>query len=94
MDFRKIKARYGQDLCLMGNIDPSLLTEQNNQSDIEKRYERLRWAVSDLIVASVVDGGFIFGTCCGLNGGMLPELVQFMYQLVSDLDPAVYVMPP
>ena len=93
MDFRKIKERYGQDLCLMGNIDPSLLTEQGNQSDIEKRYERLRWAVTDLIAATGGDGGFIFGTCSGLHGGMLPELVQFMYQLVSELDPAVQVMP-
>ena len=78
----------------MGNIDPSLLTEQNNRSDVEKRYERLRCAVSDLIAANGEDGGFIFGTCCGLHGGMLPELVQFMYQLVSDLDPAVHMMPP
>ena len=94
MDFRKIKERYGKDLCLMGNIDPSLLTEQGNQSDIEKRYERLRWAVTDLIAATGGDGGFIFGTCCGLHGGMQPELVQFMYQLLSELDPAVHVMPP
>jgi uroporphyrinogen decarboxylase len=94
MDIKEIINQYGQDLCLMGNIDPSLLTEQGNLNNIEKRCERLRWAITDLFAATHGAGGFIFGTCSGLHEGILPELVQFMYQLASELDPAAHLITP
>jgi uroporphyrinogen decarboxylase len=90
MDIKEIKNRYGQDLCLMGNIDPSLLTGEGSPNNIEKQCERLRLAVTDLFAATEGAGGFIFGTCSGLHEGMVPELVQYMYQLASELDPIVH----
>ncbi len=88
MDIQEIKARYGQALCLMGNIDPSLLSEEGRQRNTETRYARLRRAVFDLMASAGGDGGFIFGTCSGLHAGMSPELVQYMYHLASEPDTA------
>lgn len=86
MDIQEIKEKYGKDLCLMGNMDPSLLTEQGNRTDTETRYYRLRKAVFDLMSSAGCNGGFIFGTCSGLHAGMSPELVHYMYNLASELD--------
>jgi uroporphyrinogen decarboxylase len=94
MDLPKIKARYGQALCLMGNIDPALLSEQGRQVEAEPRYARLRRAVLDVTAAAGGDGGFIFGTCSGLHAGMSPELVQYMYALSAEPDTAVPAMSP
>jgi len=87
MDIKEIKERYGKELCLMGNIDPSLLSEQGNQGATETQYDRLRRAVFGLMASAAGgDGGFIFGTCSGLHAGMSPELVHYMYHLASELN--------
>lgn len=87
MDLCAIKKTYGKDLCLMGNIDPALLSKPIDQIDSGKNYDRLRHAVENLLACAGADGGFIFGTCSGLHSGMSPELVQFMYDMVAWADP-------
>ncbi len=94
MDLSKIKARYGHALCLMGNMDPALLTEPDSQVAAKPRYTHLHRAVLDLLVSAGDDGGFIFGTCSGLHAGMTPERVQYMYDLAAEPDTAVPVMSP
>jgi uroporphyrinogen decarboxylase len=76
---------YGKKLCLMSNIEPSLLLDQGKQDDNEAQCDRLRQVVTALKASTGVDGGgFIFGTCSGLHARMSPELVNFMYHLVSE----------
>ncbi|MCP3951809.1 MAG: hypothetical protein GY697_06255, partial [Desulfobacterales bacterium] len=89
MDMPAVKAEYGNTLCLMGNVDPALLSDQSIQGDVETRCAHLRRAVLDLMASAGGDGGFIFGTCSGLHAGMSPELVQYMYDLATDPDTAV-----
>lgn len=88
MNIRQIKQTYGHKLCLMGNLDPALLCENEPGRGAEDQRDRLKQAVSSLLAAVGDQGGFIFGTCSGLHAGMSPELVHYMYQLVSDLNPA------
>jgi len=95
MDLSEIKARYGKALCLMGNIDPALLSEPGSQMAPEPRYGRLRRAVLDLTASAAGgDGGLIFGTCSGLHAGMSPERVQYMYDLAAEPDTAIPAMSP
>ena len=83
MDIAAIKETYGNDLCLMGNIDPALLSVTDPASDLPEKKEKLRNAVRDLLTCADHQGGLIVGTCSGLHAGMSPELVDFMYQLIS-----------
>ena len=86
MDLPIIKRKYGKNLCLMGNIDPSLLSYQTSQSDTETQDDRLVHSVTELMASADADGGLIFGTCSGLHASMSPERVQLMYRLASQLD--------
>ena len=93
MDLAEIKRAYGGDLCLMGNVDPALLSEPDNPDDAENSHDRLGRAVAD-VMAAAGDGGLIFGTCSGLYAGMSPALVDRMYRLAAELDPAASGMSP
>jgi uroporphyrinogen decarboxylase len=88
MDIGKLKIRYGEDLCLMGNLDPSLLVETGKQGASKSDFNLLRRTVGDLIGSAAGEGGFIFGTCSGLHAGMSPQRVDYMYRLAAELDPA------
>jgi uroporphyrinogen decarboxylase len=89
MSMSKIRQQYGKDLCLMGNVDPALLSDQSGHGNAELGYDELRRAVTDLMAPAVGRGGFIFGSCSGLHTGMWPERVNYMYQLATELDRAV-----
>ena len=84
MDIIEISAQYGQSLCLMGGIDPTLLIHDENLCDIETAVNNLRRAVTTLMESDLTNSGFIFGSCSGLYPGMSPELVHYMHQLVAD----------
>ena len=88
MSMSKIRQRYGKDLCLMGNVDPALLSDQSGHGNAELGYDELRRAVTDLMAPAAGRGGFIFGSCSGLHTGMWPERVNYMYQLATELDRA------
>lgn len=81
MDIGAVKKQYGEKLCLMGNIDPALLTVSDFGNNKEK--EDLQRSVDEIIAAADGRGGLIFGTCSGLHAGMAPELVHHMYRLAA-----------
>lgn len=73
MDLARIKEDYGDRLCLMGNIDPSLLEKGNVQS--------IKQTVEDTIHTGQPGGGFILSTASGSITGTMPvENVMAMYQ--------------
>ena len=81
LDIRTIKQQHGKTLCLMGSLDPALLSGKGDPRDTEIRRKHLRRAVLDLMELAGEKGGLILGTCSGLHAGMSPELVQYMYDL-------------
>jgi uroporphyrinogen decarboxylase len=93
MDLSEIKKTHGGNLCLMGNIDPALLSEPDDPEGAGNPHEPLRWAVEG-VMAAAAGGGVIFGSCSGLYEGMSPARVDYMYRLASELDPAASSMLP
>lgn len=88
MNIGQIKDKYGSDLCLMGNVDPALLSVSVGLEDMISRSDGLRREVRELMTSAGGTGGYIFGTCSGLYDGMSPELVHLMYELASEFDTA------
>jgi uroporphyrinogen decarboxylase len=86
MDIIEISNQYGQSLCLMGGIDPALLVHNENLCDIETAGNNLRRTVTTLMETGQSNGGLIIGSCSGLYADMSPELVHYMYQLVSEFN--------
>jgi uroporphyrinogen decarboxylase len=86
MDIRALKARYGRSLCLMGGLEPSLLSPAGIPMVDGKAPTTLRREIADLIASAAGDGGFIFGTSSGLHAGMMPERVALAYRLSFALD--------
>jgi len=86
MDIRALKARYGRSLCLMGGLEPSLLSPTGIPSDDDGAPTTLRREISDLIGSAAGDGGFILGTSSGLHAGMMPERVDLAYRLSFELE--------
>ncbi len=73
MDLETVKKQYGHELCLIGNIDPALLG-QNNISLVEK-------AVKDALKIGSPGGGYILSTASGsLTKDMNLEGILAMYQ--------------
>ncbi|MCB2145328.1 MAG: hypothetical protein KQI81_02570 [Deltaproteobacteria bacterium] len=83
MDIFTISRTYGTRLCLMGNIDPSLLCDPDNSVVGEKGCQKLDRTITDLITAVGGSGGLIVGSCSGLHAAMSPERVYHMYARVS-----------
>lgn len=77
MDLDTIQKRYGEQLCLWGNLDPAILTEPFDPTRLEAA------------VAAVTDaanrGGVIFGTSSGLFKGMGIESIRFVYELLRQV---------
>ncbi len=73
MDLAAVKEQYGDQLCLMGNLDLSLLQPRVPDRD-------LREAVRRTMRAGKPGGRFIFGTSGGLHGGVSAEKAEKMVQ--------------
>jgi uroporphyrinogen decarboxylase len=73
MDLAEVKAAYGTDLCLMGNMDLSLLDPAVSE-------EELRGAVYQTMRAGKEGGRYIFGTCGGLHRDLDVGQVLDMYR--------------
>jgi uroporphyrinogen decarboxylase len=85
MEMSQVKAHYGKDLCLMGNIDPAQLIGPNESGTSNHNFECLLKTVEELVSAASPGGRFIFSTCSGLYSGMSPERVLFIYRTVDSL---------
>lgn len=83
MNIVEIAAQPGQPLCLMGGIDPALLVHNENLTDMQTARNNLRRTIAGLMESAPDSGGRILGSCSGLYEGMSPELVHYMYQLIS-----------
>lgn len=73
MDLAAIKADYGHQLCLWGNLDPACLVEALSAEAIDARVEAV-------LASGARDGGLIFGTSSGLFEGMQPRSIERAYQ--------------
>jgi uroporphyrinogen decarboxylase len=85
MDIFSIGRTYGSRLCLMGNIDPSLLCGTDNPDTCDRDCRRLDRAVADLLAGFGDRGGLILGTSSGLHSGMSPDRVCRMAALASKM---------
>lgn len=93
MDMATVKSHCGKHLCLMGNIDPILLSESDSSSFSASNRKFLQQKVNQ-ILALGKHSGVIIGTCSGLHKGMWPERVQYMYQIVAAKDPSILHVSP
>jgi len=73
MDLASVKADYGHQLCLWGNLDPSCLVEDLSAEAIDAR-------VGAVLASGARGGGLIFGTSSGLFPGMRPRSIERAYQ--------------
>jgi uroporphyrinogen decarboxylase len=81
MDLDAVRKKYGDRLCLWGNLDPALLTAPLNREELEREVSA--------IAATASRGGVIFGTSSGLFKGMLPGSIQYAYGLLSQEPPRI-----
>ena len=92
MDIGAVKRESGERLCLMGNMDPGLLAALPEMPEaIDPGLGGLgevSRAATDLVATAAPGGGFIFGTCSGLHGGMCPERVHRMYDAADNVVPS------
>lgn len=85
MDLLSIKNQYGKKLCLMGNVDPTLLSSPDDMGPETSLDSTLEKTVNTLMTTARTNCGVIFGTCCGLHEGMSFKKVDFMYRFASRL---------
>lgn len=72
MDIGAIKKRYGQRLCLWGNLDPEEILQPRSRRQIKDK-------VDFIVNAASYEGGFIFGTSSGLFEGVRTENLLMIY---------------
>ena len=73
MDIKKIKHRYGDRLCLWGNLDLDYLMSFGTPEEVRK-------TVRETIDAANIDGGFILSTCNTMVDSIPPENVLAMME--------------
>jgi uroporphyrinogen decarboxylase len=76
MDIGEVKRRYGDKLCLWGNLDPAELVEPRSLSELEQ-------AVQRIIAEAGENSGLIFGTSSGLFENMRLDSVKAVYQIAK-----------
>jgi len=64
MDILEIKNRFGQELCLMGNLDVGFLAQAGSREVLE--------AATKLVEQVGAGGGFILGSSAGILEGDIP----------------------
>jgi len=76
MDLAAIKQKYGQRLCLWGNVDPGWLFGDQ---------DRIAEGVSELLRVAAPGGGYIFATAAGCLGDeAAPEMVLALYRAAEE----------
>jgi uroporphyrinogen decarboxylase len=66
MDIGKVKARYGDRLCLIGNIDCAFLLPSGSEEEVE-------CTVAETISLAAPGGGFILSSSNSIHPGCKPE---------------------
>ncbi|MBT3274492.1 MAG: hypothetical protein HN368_15150, partial [Spirochaetales bacterium] len=73
MDIQHIKKNYGDQLCLMGNIDLDYVMTRGTPAEVED-------TVKKTLDAAAPGGGFILSTCNTLVNSIPPENALVMYR--------------
>lgn len=73
MEIGAIKRKYGDRLCLMGNLDLHLLSSSATREEVER-------TVRETLRVAAPGGGYIFSTSGGLGPGLDPRNVRTMYR--------------
>jgi uroporphyrinogen decarboxylase len=66
MDIGEVKARYGDRLCILGNIDCTYLLPFGSEEEVEE-------AVKETILAAAPGGGYIISSSNSIHPGCKPE---------------------
>ncbi len=87
MSLTEVKEKYGDRLCLMGNVDLTILNSgeaEAEEAEEAEELEKLRRVVKETIQAGAPGGGYIFGTTGGLHAGLSLKKVQAMYRFARE----------
>jgi len=71
MDIRGIKAKYGQRLCIFGNIDASVTLPYGSQEEVERE-------VRECIRVAAPGGGYVLGSDHSLHEGIPVRNIKAM----------------
>ena len=77
MDIGQIKARYGDRLCLMGNIDINYVLPFGTPEEVAR-------VVKETIEVAAPGGGYILSTCNTLIRAIPPENALAMYRAADE----------
>jgi uroporphyrinogen decarboxylase len=72
MDIGLIKRKYGERICLWGNLDPRYLVMPYSEKELFEQ-------VNLITLSAAYGGGFIFGTSSGLFKGVRSENLRAIY---------------
>lgn len=73
MNIKEIKAKFGDKLCLMGNMDLDYLLPLGTKEEISE-------AVKTTVETAKIGGGYIFGTCGALSEGLPVDNVKALFK--------------
>ena len=76
MDIGEAKARYGDRICLLGNIDCAQLLSWGTQDEV-------RQAVKDCIAKAGAGGGLICASSNSIHSGVSPENYRAMVNAIK-----------
>lgn len=77
MDIGEVKRRYGDKVCLMGNIDCGYILSRSSVSEVEK-------AVKECIDKAAKGGGFILSSSNSIHSSVKPENYRAMIQIARE----------
>jgi len=76
MDIRAVKKKYGDNLCLMGNIDLDYLQPRGTKEQIQNEVKNLARDIGR-------DGGWILSTCNTLSRAVPFDAAKAMYDAIE-----------
>jgi len=71
MDIGKVKKKYGERVCLIGNIDCAMLLPMGTRIEVEE-------AVKETIAKAAPGGGYIMASSNSIHSGVKPENYRTM----------------
>jgi uroporphyrinogen decarboxylase len=76
VDLRLAKERIGEQVCLIGNVDPLAVMLQGSAATVE-------YSARACIAAAWDGGGYILGTGCEVPPGLPLENVQALVRMAA-----------